>query len=159
MNFGMGISPMPRQADHARAARDGDVYAARNQPAPTEGTRGAVRSVRACTPNGRKSTKMEMAKNGTISSWELHFPLSGSPPGGERAGLSRGGEGTTVRPTRTSPRRAPHPWGQGRAAGPAGHPRKVCTDQPLCGANAYHDGGDRSGPLGMWAPLLGSMQN
>ena len=106
-----------------------------------------------------KSTKMEMAKNGTTSSWELHFPLSGSSPGGERAGLSRGGEGTTVRPTITSPRRAPRPWGQGRAAGPAGHPRKVCTDQPLCGTNANHDGGDRSGPLGMWAPLLGSMQN
>ena len=50
------------------------------------------------------------------------FPFSDSTPGGERVAVSRGGEGGTVRPTRTSPRRTPHPWGPLRAAGPPGGP-------------------------------------
>ena len=74
-----------------------------------------------------------MGKVATLSPAHC-FPLSDSTPGEERVAVSRGGEGGTVRPTRTSPRRTPHPWGPLRAAGPAGRPRKGAGTEPLCGA-------------------------
>ena len=65
-----------------------------------------------------------MEKKVTTLSLAHCFPFSDSTPGEERVAVSRGGEGGTVRPTRTSPRRTPHPWGPLRAAGPPGGPRR-----------------------------------
>ena len=113
-----------------------------------------------CQP--RESVESSCDGGPLCSSGILNFnsiPRSTSPPGGERVAVSSGGEGATVRATRTSPRHAPHPWGQACAAGAARAHQKLCADQPWCGPNAHHVRGDRSGPLGMRPRCLGSMQN
>ena len=105
------------------------------------------------------SKKINGGKKVTRGSSDHHIPCSTSPPGGERVAVSSGGEGATVRATRTSPKHAPHPWGRACAAGAAGAPQMLCADQPWCGPNAHHVRGDRSGPLGMRPRCLGSAQN
>ena len=105
------------------------------------------------------STQEEILGKVATLSPAHYFPFSDSTPGEERVAVSHGSEGPTVRPTPTSPRRTPHPWGPLRAAGPAGRPRKVAGIEPLCGPNAHHVGGDRSGRVGTWGQLLASAQN